>query len=95
MLGFDAVGRMSLGQISRGAIFLQTISATATGAVSIVKSAGKIVSATGTGSVSLAKSVGKFVSLSAIGAVTVLAQFIQTTRRALYLRGASFWKGRS
>lgn len=94
MLGFDAVGRMSLGQISRGAIFLQTISATAAGAVSVVKSAGKIVSVTGAGTVSFIKSVGKFVVPAAVGAVTVLAQYAQTTRKALYLRGASFWKGR-
>jgi hypothetical protein len=61
------------------------------------RSVGKIVAATGSGAVSFRRAITHTVSGSAIGTVTItrLSLIVQATRRALYLRGTSFWKGRS
>ncbi len=74
MLGFDATGRLALGEVpsSGGAVFIQTISATASGAVSIVKRAGKTIAASAAGSASIRKAVAFTRAATSSGTVTVI-----------------------
>jgi hypothetical protein len=53
-----------------GTIFNQTISATAAGAVTVIKSVGKTVALTAAGAVTIRRSIGKIVAATGSGAVS-------------------------
>lgn len=73
MLGFDATGRLALGQVPGGAsvVYNQAVNIAASGSVLIRKSVGKFVRAGGAGSVSFRKAAGLTKRISGAGTVTV------------------------
>lgn len=84
MLGFDATGRLALGQLPGGAaaVFNQAVNATATGSVIVRKSVGKFVRATGSGAATARKAIAHTRSVSTTGAVVVrksVGKFVRAT----------------
>jgi len=97
MLGFDALGRLALGQVSDT---LTTVLIAGAAAFTLTGNAGtfRILQASDVGTFTLTGNAATFtVSMSAAATSYVIsgnpAWFVTTERKPLYISGSSYWRG--